>query len=117
MTHFNTRIRSKADLTANWNLQKTFVPLKGEIIIYLDYDFKLDDHGNKINIPAIKIGDGASYGVDLPFVGDDLKKEILDHISNAGIHVTEIEKQLWNNKLNVADEQEVVDNVLIFNRN
>ena len=117
VTQFNTRIRSKTDTTENWQSQRTFVPLKGEVIIYSDYKSKLNDDGETVYIPAIKIGDGSTYGVDLPFVGEDLREKIMDHISNTGIHVTELEKLFWNNKINVTDTQEVVDNVLMINRN
>lgn len=116
MTQYNTRIRSKSDTTANWNSQRTFVPLEGEIIIYTDYETKTVD-GNIINVPAIKIGDGATYGIDLPFVNDDVRDTLLAHINNTSIHVTPLEKIFWNNKLNVTDTQEVIDDTLIFNRN
>lgn len=116
MAQFNTRIKLKSDTTANWNSQRTFVPLEGEVIIYTDYDSKVEN-GHTIKIPAIKIGDGATYGIDLPFVNDDLRDQILNHINNPSIHTTLAEKLFWNNKINVTDNQEVVDNVLIFNRN
>lgn len=117
MAQFETRIRMKRDTTANWNANPTFVPLDGEIIVYTDYDYKLDEHGNRVNIPAVKIGDGSSYGVDLPFVSDDIRDAVMAHINNESIHTTALEKLFWNNKLNVTDMQEVVENELIFNRN
>ena len=33
----NTRIQLKRDITANWNNARGFIPLKGEVIIYEDY--------------------------------------------------------------------------------
>lgn len=116
MRQFKTRIRMKSDTTANWIAQREFVPLEGEIIVYTDYQTKIEN-GKTIKIPAIKIGDGATYGVDLPFVNDDLRDQIMNHINNPDIHTSLAEKLFWNNKINVADNQEVVDNVLIFNRN
>ena len=41
----------------------------------------------------------------------------MDHINNMEIHTTLAEKTFWNNKLNVNDLAEVVDDSLIFNRN
>jgi hypothetical protein len=32
----NTRIKLKRDTTANWNAALGFIPLEGELIIYLD---------------------------------------------------------------------------------
>ena len=117
MTQYNTRIQMKSDTTANWVAQRTFVPLAGEIIIYTDYETKTDDNGKTVNIPAIKIGDGSTYGVDLPFVNNSLRDQIMEHINNTDVHTTLAEKLFWNNKINVVDEQEVVDNTLIFVRN
>lgn len=55
------RVQSKSDTTANWNKAKNFVPLKGEICIYVDY------YGE--NTPAIKVGDGKTRIQDLNFLG------------------------------------------------
>ena len=46
-----------------------------------------------------------------------IKNKISETISDEDIHTSEIEKLYWNNKLNVDDLQEVVEEVLIFNRN
>ena len=117
MNQFETRIRSKRDTTNNWYNNPTFIPLDGEIIIYTDYESKTNEKGEVINIPGIKIGDGQTYGVDLPFVNESLRDTILEHINNSDIHTSALEKLFWNNKLNVNDTQEVIENILIFNRN
>ena len=57
MANVKTRIIQKHDSSANWAKATTFVPLKGEIIIY-------DDLGK------IKIGDGAAKVNDLPFANE-----------------------------------------------
>ena len=54
-------------------------------------------------MPGIKIGDGAAYVQDLPFVDEELRDKIMDHINNPDIHVSLREKLFWNNKLNVND--------------
>ena len=117
MKMFDARIKMKSDITAHWNSQRTFVPLQGEIIIYTDYQQKMDNHGNIVNIPGIKVGDGSTYGIDLPFVNEELRDQIIAHINSVDAHTTLAEKLFWNNKINVTDNQEVIDNVLIFNRN
>lgn len=114
------RIKLKRDTTANWNSARGFIPLEGELIVYNDYATtkKIVDGVEKvIAVPAIKIGDGRAYVQDLPFVNDDLRDQILNHINNPEIHVTMAEKLFWNNKLNVNDNSEVVNEALIFNRN
>ena len=114
------RIKFKRDTTENWNAARGMVPLEGEVIVYNDYATvtKIVDNEEKtIIVPAIKIGDGKAYVQDLPFVNDDLRDQILNHINNPEIHVTMAEKLFWNNKLNVNDASEVVNEALIFNRN
>lgn len=90
---------SSINTSDGWNLKKTYVPKRGEIVIYLDRSI-IDD----IAYPGVKIGDGNAYVADLPFIGDDtmiaLLSAIRDHVGNLDIHVTSEEKERWNNKLN-----------------
>ena len=114
------RIKFKRDTTANWNAARGFIPLEGELIVYNDYATirkVINGVEQDVVVPAIKIGDGRAYVQDLPFVNDDLRNQILNHINNPEIHVTMAEKLFWNNKLNVDDSSEVVNEALIFNRN
>lgn len=97
-TQFSGRVRMKIDTTENWRKAVDFIPLKGEIIVYSDYATKEVD-GQIINIPNFKVGDGLAYGIDLPFVNDDLRDAFSAHISNMNIHVTPAEKDFWNNKV------------------
>ena len=68
-------------------------------------------------IPGLKIGNGNAYVGDLPFVDEDIREQIMEHIENQDIHVTLGEKSFWNNKLNVNDQSEVEEGALILNRN
>lgn len=114
------RIKLKRDTTVNWDNARGFIPLEGELIVYNDYaTIRKIVNGNEqdVVVPAIKIGDGRAYVQDLPFVNDELRDQILNHINNPEIHVTKAEKLFWNNKININDSQEVIDGVLIFNRN
>lgn len=104
--------------TAYWNRQVGFIPKAGEIIIYSDYKTVMVD-GNQVNIPGIKVGSGNGYVQDLAFVGggsvdDDL---LLAHLADTIVHVTQEDREYWNNKLNVNDAQEVIGESLVFNRN
>lgn len=77
--------------TATWNSQAQLVSQQGYIYIYSDY--KQDSSGN--NIPGIKVGDGNAYLIDLPFS----TKLIDEHIADAVIHITQAERDFWNNKV------------------
>lgn len=115
MKQFNTRIRSKTDTTANWLRNTTFIPLKGEIVIYSDYAQKEVD-GNMINIPNFKIGDGTTFAVDLPFVNDDLRDQLTAHMMNTSIHITDAEREFWNNKVRCyMDTEEDEDGYMVEN--
>ena len=85
--------------TANWNRQPTYIPKRGDIIVYSDHDTVIEDGEEKI-VPGIKIGDGMAYCIDLPFVTDSLAKRLLGHINNSAIHVSAEDRAFWDNKLN-----------------
>ena len=98
--------------TAEWELQPTFVPERGEFIVYTDRTV-IDG----VAYSGVKVGDGGAYVVDLPFVGDDVATVIVtqinDHVFNSDIHVSPAEKQFWDNKLNF----ELQGETLAFNTN
>lgn len=104
--------RITINTTDGWNAQRTYVPIKGEIVIFSDRHV-IDD----VNYPGIKVGDGMAYVVDLPFFGDDETNSIMgiinDHINNESIHVSMEDRDFWNAKLNY----ETVGENLIFTRN
>lgn len=106
----------KYGTTEYWNSQTGFVPDEGEIIIYTDKGTKVVD-GETVYVPGIKVGSGNGYVQDLAFVDDDIADGLLAHASNTSIHVSELEKTIWNNKINVTDNQETIGETLIFNRN
>ena len=121
----NARIQLKRDTTANWNAARGFIPLQGEVIIYTDYDSyekEVDGRVKTILVPNIKIGDGMAYVQDLPFVSQELRDTLMEHITNMDTHVTLGEKSFWNNKINVDDayeqvHEELVNETLVLNRN
>ena len=77
--------------TATWNSKPSLISLKGYIYIYSDY--RQDLQGR--NVASMKIGDGTSYLIDMPFT-DDL---LYAHLANSDIHITAEEREFWNNKV------------------
>ena len=57
-----SRIYLKHDVEKNWNKATTFIPQKGEIIVY--------DSDSSHNLPRIKIGNGDQTISNLPFTVD-----------------------------------------------
>lgn len=88
--HYNT--------TAVWNSTPSLVAEKGHFYVYSDYTTKEID-GEIVNIPAIKIGDGTSYLIDMPVIASSDDEEWIDHINNWAIHVSETDRNDWNNKV------------------
>ena len=115
----DVKITSKVlvNTTEYWNQHGNMIPEKGQVIVYSDYTSYVDSHGDTIYSPGIKIGSGNGYLADLGFIGEVEKQLMLQHITNTNIHITSQERLLWNSKLNVDDNQEVVNEILILNRN
>lgn len=104
----------KIDTTANWETRTDYVPPEGEIVVYSDKFLGSD--GSTL-IPAIKIGDGMAYVVDLPFLSDETRDLLADHINNTIVHVTQEDKDAWNEKVTCdATELPSGEYNLIFTR-
>ena len=91
------RLAYYSDTTANWAKQTSLVSKKDVMYIYTDRKV-INNDGVEVNVPSIKIGDGTTYVVDLPFVTVD-EQSFLDHINNLTVHVTAAEKEAWDNKV------------------
>ena len=84
--------------TAEWN---SYIDLVSQLnAIYIYTDFATDENDNPI--PAIKIGDGMAYVVDLPFLATSLTQIVTEHINSTTIHTNLQEKAYWSNKVSVA---------------
>lgn len=103
---------------AEWDLNKDLISQKNVLYIYSDYK-SVNKDTKQVFIPGLKIGDGTTYLIDLPFINDtaggsEIEQMILDHINNNIIHISAEERNFWNNKLNLLLQPE--SQTLIFNR-
>ena len=80
--------------TEYWTENHTYIPAKGTIIIYEDYTVDEDENP----IPAFKVADGKAYVSDLPFAAFDGFDDLKAHLGNTEIHITQAEREFWNNK-------------------
>lgn len=105
--------------TTEWQSRSTYVAPQGTILVFTDHGTLTLNNGIVKTVPGIKISDGSTPCIDLPFVGDDvvipLRNELNAHITNNVIHVTQQDKDSWNNKITCTDT--VVENNLILTRN
>ena len=104
----NARFQQRRNTSEYWRVNPQFVPLDGEIVVYTDYQIV-----NGHFVPAVKIGDGKTAIVALPFViggnsGDNTAEALNAHISDTSVHVNESERFLWNNKLNYRMDGETL---------
>lgn len=101
--------------TSEWNSDITIIGEKDVLYIYTDYK-TIQQNGKEVFLPGLKIGDGTSYLIDLPFFNDNIafNEIVLNHIENGDIHVSENQKSFWNNKLNY--QSQLINETLVFNR-
>lgn len=57
----------KSDTTENWSKAINFIPKKNEVILYIDK-----------NPPLMKIGDGKTKLMNLPYIGEYTLKALND---------------------------------------
>lgn len=98
LTKLGSNYYIKISTTAEWNSQLNLIGQRGTVYIYSDRESFLDENDNSIDVPGIKIGDGTTYLIDLPFVT-----------------ITPQQIEFWNNKLNY-DENYLANEILAFNR-
>lgn len=91
-----SRIVHKHDIKANWDKAVNFVPKQGELIVY--------DKDNYTNFERIKIGDGETNVINLPFYLASDIDNLIDRI--------EIIEERQSNQLDATIE----GNSLVFTR-
>lgn len=103
------------DTEENWNIARTMIAERRVIYVYSNHRYIDDGHGNQYPVPSIKIGDGTSYLIDLPFVNQEVEIELATHINNQIIHITQQEREFWNNKVTCYMDDINTEN-LIFSK-
>lgn len=113
ITNINkNKLNFYSDTVEGWKSKIHYVAEKNTMYIYIDYK---KDEDQDFYIPGIKLGDGKTYLIDLPFLNNtnsDIDKQILQHVKNKDIHITSQQRLFWNNKLNLTIDNEN----LVFNR-
>lgn len=96
------------DTSAHWAERTDLVSEEGAIYIYSDYSIEETEEG-QIAVPAIKIGDGLAYVVDLPICRgsskipmDDILNYVTEALSSTNSLVTTSDRQRWDDKVSVS---------------
>lgn len=87
------------DTKEHWDAKRSLIAKKSHIYVYSNHTTVTNSYGEDILCPGIKIGDGTSYLIDLPFAISDINPEVLDHISDTVVHVSLEDRSRWDNKV------------------
>lgn len=79
--------------TSEWDANPTLIGQHGILYVYLDADSYVDEHGETIYVPAIKLGDGETPLIDLPFMTAETSQEVIHHLEDAYAHWQEGERE------------------------
>ncbi len=92
-TMFNGGGTSKIlyNTTSYWTSHPEIIAQQGYLYVYSDWKKTEEDK----NIAGIKVGDGSSYLIDMPFT-DEIWAE---HVTDVVKHITQEEREFWNNKV------------------
>lgn len=102
---YSELIKIYYDTTENWNNQYDLKTKKGDIYIYSDAPRPGGGTG-----PRMKVGNGG-YLNDLMFIDQDY----FDHIQDMIVHITQEEREYWNDKVGVTVVQDLDNsNQLLF---
>ena len=101
---YNELLKIYYDTTENWNNQPDLITKKGDIYIYSDAP-----RAGGGTTPRMKIGNGG-YLIDLMFVDQDY----YDHIKDTIVHITQEEREYWNDKVGVTVVQDDGNQLLFY---
>lgn len=101
---YNELLKIYYDTTENWNNQPDLITKKGDIYIYSDAP-----RAGGGTTPRMKIGNGG-YLIDLMFVDQDY----YDHIKDTVVHITQEEREYWNDKVGVTVVQDNGNQLLFY---
>ena len=104
------------DTTVAWNAQLSLVAERAAIYIYSDYQIYEDAVGNQTAIAGLKIGDGTSYLIDMPFVTDNMSGALIRHLADNVAHITAEERVFWNNKVSAYMDHESTELLVLSKR-
>ena len=100
---------------AEWGAETSYIPEAGFLCVYSDYLKTEDSQGNPVYTPALKVGDGKTYLIDLPFISGTGANELLnEHINNKVVHIENSERVSWNEKISCGINEEDPEEIIFF---
>lgn len=99
--------------TEEWNAQSSLISEKGVVYIYSDASSYLDDENIEHDIAGIKIGDGTSYLIDLPFMTEKDAEKVSAHIADTVSHVSQADRDAWDSKVYAFVDENDAENLIL----
>lgn len=81
-----------------WDAHPDYVAPENALIIIPDKAI-MEHDGFSYNVPGIKIGDGITPINELTYIGDDIITLLMNHINDDSRHITNADRERWNNKV------------------
>lgn len=104
----------ESNTESGWNSDPSLMSRENVIYVYLDHKSYEDQFGDIVYVPAAKVGDGTTYLIDLPFLESGYDADALyDHINNTEIHITQQERNSWNNKVRAYIDPDHEDTLVL----
>lgn len=107
----NQKLTVVAKTKQQWESENRQTSQPGVLYVTTDYKTVTKDE-TTYNIPGFKLGDGNGYIVDLPYATVD-EQTFFDHVNDRVIHITQGEREFWNNKVTC---DEVQDETLVLTK-
>lgn len=79
------------DTTSGWDNQSDLISEIDTIYVYTDHQHDSDNNP----VAGMKVGDGSTYLIDLPFTDAIAMEHIADNVR----HITSAERVFWNSKV------------------
>ena len=99
--------------TAEWDADPTLVGQSHFIYVYLDADSYVDEHGETVYVPAIKLGDGTTLLINTPMMTAAISSAVLAHLEDTYTHIQAGEREALqatlDSKVDRADLTEYVE--------
>ena len=109
-----------SNTTEQWNSQRDLIAARNTLYVYTDHEREEMPDGAVTLYPGVKIGDGTSYLIDMPFsiTGSEasLFADIDEHIKNMRIHVGESDREAWDEKVSASVNESSEELVLSIRR-
>lgn len=110
----NQKVTYYSKSKEQWNENPLFISEKDILYIYNDYKQIELENGEIGYFPGLKIGDGKSYLIDLPFFNTSMyEDQIMEHLENHFIHITQQQREFWNNKVTAFLDFSDIENLVL----